>query len=329
MGRAPLNSTPEWTGEVRSADAVALALQMKMLSLQGEFLAEDGTEVDYAALQISETFEEYKDMTRELQKVELSQLDVDQRKCFFLNLYNALTVHGISELADWQKKPPNSPLDIVNFWSDTAYQIGPYAFTLDEIEHGILRGNRPHPGPGRKLMFKESDPRAQLVVPLDCRIHFALVCGAKSCPAIRIYKVTNLERGLQGAARNFLDQEVMVDSKKKTIFMSKILDWYSMDFGDTQVEVLQKLCEFMSDGPSKDALSDIIEKDKDDSFFLNRMTQSWRYFSRWILRTQLLLPGPITVHFKEYNWSLNKKDLSPTYALDPTQPSPSPPNRLC
>eukprot|EP00976_Prorocentrum_cordatum_P079022 1183376-Prorocentrum_minimum.AAC.2 len=42
--------------------------------------------------------------------------------------------------------------------------------------------------------------------------------------------------------------------------------------------------------------------------------QSWRYFSRWILRTQLLLPGPISVQFKEYNWALNKKELSSTYA---------------
>ena len=60
---------------------------------------------------------------------------------------------------------------------------------------------RPHPDPGRKLMFKESDPRVKFVVPLDCRIHFALVCGAKSCPAIRVYKVTNLERGLQVRVR--------------------------------------------------------------------------------------------------------------------------------
>lgn len=326
MGRAPLNATPEWTGEVRSADSVALALQMKMLALQGEFLAEDGSGVDYAALQISEAFKEYKDMTRELQKVDLSVLKTDERKCFFLNLYNALTVHGISELADWQKKPPSSPLDISNFWSDTSYQIGPHTFTLDEIEHGILRGNRPHPGPGRKLMFKESDPRVKFVVPLDCRIHFALVCGAKSCPAIRVYKVTNLERGLQGAAQNFLGQELNVDAKKKTIYLSKILDWYSMDFGDTQVEVLQRLRDFMSDGPNKEALSVIIDKEKDDFFFLSRMTQSWRYFSRWILRTQLLLPGPIAVHFKEYNWALNKKDS--TYALAPTQPQTHP-NRLC
>jgi hypothetical protein len=56
---------------------------------------------------------------------------------------------------------------------------------------------RPHPAPGRKLMFKDEDPRLKFIVPLDPRIHFALVCGAKSCPAIRVYKVTNLERGLQ------------------------------------------------------------------------------------------------------------------------------------
>jgi hypothetical protein len=34
MGRKPLNASPEWTGEVRTAEKVALALQMKMLALQ-------------------------------------------------------------------------------------------------------------------------------------------------------------------------------------------------------------------------------------------------------------------------------------------------------
>mmetsp|Transcript_13118 Transcript_13118/g.22210 ORF Transcript_13118/g.22210 Transcript_13118/m.22210 type:complete len:322 (+) Transcript_13118:162-1127(+) len=310
MGRKPLNASPEWTGEVRTAEKVALALQMKMLALQGEFLTDDGSGVDYKALQLSDMFAEYKDMARELQKVDLSGLETDERKCFFLNLYNALIIHGISARADWVNAPPSSPLDIPDFWSDTSYQISGYSFTLDEMEHGILRGNRPHPAPGRKLMFKDEDPRLKLIVPLDPRIHFALVCGAKSCPAIRVYKVTNLERGLQMAAQSFVDQEMTVDSKNKSVSMSKILDWYSLDFGHTQVEVLEKMVSYMSEGPSKAALMAIIEDDKDDYFFLARFSQSWRYFSRWILRTQNLLPGPISVNFKDYNWALNKKDMS-------------------
>lgn len=76
------------------------------------------------------------------------------------------------------------------------------------------------------MMFADGDPRLSLTVPLDPRVHFALVCGAKSCPPIRIFRTRNLERGLLAAARNFCDQEVAVDQAGR-ITMSKIFDWFS------------------------------------------------------------------------------------------------------
>jgi len=42
-----------------------------------------------------------------------------------------------------------------------------------------------------------------VVEPLDPRIHFALVCGAKSCPPIRVYTPASLEAGLEAAAQAF------------------------------------------------------------------------------------------------------------------------------
>ena len=32
-----------------------------------------------------------------------------------------------------------------NIWNSYAYNVGGLILTLDDIEHGILRGNRPHP----------------------------------------------------------------------------------------------------------------------------------------------------------------------------------------
>ena len=43
----------------------------------------------------------------------------------------------------------------------------------------------------------------QVVEPLDPRIHFALVCGAKSCPPIRVYTPASLEVALEAAAQAF------------------------------------------------------------------------------------------------------------------------------
>lgn len=40
---------------------------------------------------------------------------------------------------------------------------------------------------------------------VDPRIHFALVCGAKGCPPIKVYSAANLQNELTFAARSFLE----------------------------------------------------------------------------------------------------------------------------
>ncbi len=99
----------------------------------------------------------------------------------------------------------------------------------------MLRCNKKHPTSGF-VAFSASDPRLPfaLPLPLDPRIHFALNCGAKSCPAIRAYHPThpssapstllaadnsallryndsNLQRGLAMAAHTFCAQHVRVE----------------------------------------------------------------------------------------------------------------------
>ena len=70
-------------------------------------------------------------------------------------------------------------------WSNYAYNVGGLLFTLDEIEHGVLRCNRGHPK-DQKPMFSDEEARESLALnSLDPRIHFALNCGATSCPPIR------------------------------------------------------------------------------------------------------------------------------------------------
>jgi hypothetical protein len=103
----------------------------------------------------------------------------------------------------------------------------------DDVEHGVLRGNKPSPASLFALIgkphwagpiFKEGDPRAaQAVSPLDPRIHFALVCGAKSCPPIRVYTPESLEAGLQAAASAFCEGSVQVDKAANKVVMSQIL----------------------------------------------------------------------------------------------------------
>lgn len=96
-----------------------------------------------------------------------------------------MTIHAISYLhqssVDTSKKMDLNILNQVEgkFWSRMAYKIDKYVFSLDEIEHGVLRSNREHPSKFISF-FKPEDERLKFVVKnFDPRIHFALNCGAK------------------------------------------------------------------------------------------------------------------------------------------------------
>lgn len=57
-------------------------------------------------------------------------------------------------------------------------------------------------------------------------IHFALVCGTRSGPALRCYSPGDIDKELVEAAHNFLTNGgVIVDFNAKVASVSKILRW--------------------------------------------------------------------------------------------------------
>ena len=57
--------------------------------------------------------------------------------------------------------------------------------------------------------FREGDPRRNHVcAPADPRVHFALVCGARSCPPVRVYSSETLDAELEDAAFSFFESEL-------------------------------------------------------------------------------------------------------------------------
>jgi len=72
----------------------------------------------------------------------------------------------------------------------------------------------------------------------DGRIHFALNCGAKSCPSISVYNDDDINDQLDIATETFLDQSVILDSITKTVTLSMLFKWYREDFGNTDGDVL-------------------------------------------------------------------------------------------
>ena len=47
-----------------------------------------------------------------------------------------MTIHGLAQLTEL----PDSVLSVQQFWKTTGYNIAGNDYSLDDIEHGILRG---------------------------------------------------------------------------------------------------------------------------------------------------------------------------------------------
>jgi hypothetical protein len=110
--------------------------------------------------------------------------------------------------------------------------VGDTALPLDRIENGLLRGGRSKYGFGYlpKLYVTRFERRYRLA---DCdpRIHFALNCGAESCPAIRAYEPDRVDEQLDLATRSYLDATVTYDAVAGVVRVPRVFLWFRGDFG--------------------------------------------------------------------------------------------------
>lgn len=66
---------------------------------------------------------------------------------------------------------------------------------------------------------------------MDYRTHFALNCGAKSCPPIAFYKPEELNEQLDMAMKVYLQNETTYNQAKNIVELPAIMGWFRRDFG--------------------------------------------------------------------------------------------------
>ena len=229
---------------IQSPSTISLGAELKkrLGRLQGAFFNAEKGVVNYDALKHSEAFSHYLQLAGSLNSFKLEMLRSDaERKAFWINIYNVLIIHGTIEF-DIQ----GSVFEISNFFGRIGYTIDGLFFTPDDIEHGILRSNRPHPLFPFKP-FSAVDQRHNLIVAsFDCRIHFALFCASSSCPPIEFYDAALIEQQLDTATRSFLNRDgAEIDRQNNTLWMSLIFQWYQGDFGNSTRETILSLLPYM------------------------------------------------------------------------------------
>lgn len=172
---------------------------------------------------------------------------------FWINTYNVLVADGIAALG-----LRRSVWELPEFFQRIGCRVGGLTFTADEIEHGVLRGNRPGPL-SAAVPFPEGDARRPCaIVPPDPRVHFALNCGARSCPAVRTYDAGRLEAQLDEVTRAFVNGEVALQGN--VLALPEIFKWFRADFDDLNGGLAGFLVRHLDDG---DARRRILERGLD------------------------------------------------------------------
>jgi hypothetical protein len=149
--------------------------------------------------------------------------DPAHRLAFWLNVYNgAVRARLLQDPAAYRRR--------WRFFSAPAITVAGQRLSPNAIEHGILRrsafalslGYVRNPVPSR---FE----RLHRVGRLDSRIHFALNCGARSCPPLAVYHPERLDAQLDAAARSYLASETAVLDGGATVRVPRLLLWYLGD----------------------------------------------------------------------------------------------------
>lgn len=237
------HNIPRGIVEVIPKPITEIASRLRFLSyaIFEAYTSENGKHVDYKSIHESEEFARYLRIIEELQRVELEDMPKEEKLAFFINLYNMMAIHAI---LTWGH--PARALERRKLLGDFKYVVGGSTYSLSAIQNGILRANQ-RPPYNLIKPFGARDRRSQVALPYpEPLIHFALVCGTRSGPALRCFSPGNIDRELMDAARSFLRTGgLMVDSEAKVASVSKILKWFSVDFGKNEVEVLKHAANYL------------------------------------------------------------------------------------
>jgi len=126
-----------------------------------------------------------------------------EKMAYWINAYNAYTIKLIID-----NYPIKSIKDIHSPWKKKFFKINEVYYSLNDLEHTILR--------------KFEDPR----------IHFAINCASFSCPIVwnKAFTSDNIEEVLDTLTKKFINDPQRNKITDDTISISKIFLWYKKDF---------------------------------------------------------------------------------------------------
>lgn len=212
--------------------------------------------VDYGGMVWDKDYQRY---LKWLENADVESFNSTEREvAFWINAYNALAIRGVlrnSQIIDRSSsermdsralaeelqrkkqgketsaaaaiKAIKSVLDVADFFNKQQHRVAGKKYTLDQIEKEIL-------------------------IPMvkDPKLHFVLVCAARSCPALTAEAFTagNLETKMEEVTRQFLNnsEKNRLDREKRIFYLSQIFNWYRDDFGRNEQDLVEFIKPYLN-----------------------------------------------------------------------------------
>lgn len=149
-----------------------------------------------------------------------------QQLAFWINIYNGYTQHFL------KTDPALYLANRSKYFGLEQIDIAGDRVSLENIEHGVLRRGASIYSLGhlRTLTFQRPFVQRFAVDAVDFRIHFALNCGARSCPPVLPYVADTLDAQLDAMTRDYLGREARYEPDNDVVRVPALLRWFSADF---------------------------------------------------------------------------------------------------
>ncbi len=229
------------------------------------------TAVDYDDLDAHpEKLDQYLAQLEAVTQNEFNGWNENDQLAFLINAYNAFTLKLIiNNYPDIDSIRDLGGLIFKSPWKKKFFTLFGEKTNLDHIEHDLIRENYNEP-----------------------RIHFAVNCASKGCPALQkqAYIGSQLDQQLEKATIQFLrdPERNRFNKEKKILEISSIFNWFTGDF--TKNGSLKNfIAPYISDDPEVQKL--LRDNDETGSSGIQQIVDN----------------NSVSIIFLDYDWSLNKR----------------------
>jgi len=185
-------------------------------------------------------------LSAQLQSVDLDEMNSQETTCFFLNVFQVMFVHCLISGEDELEASGGVLSKLTSILAvkkttvmDTFfYSIGGLHFSLNEIKHGVLRGNKKNPECYFKY-FGRSDPRANLLPnSFDRRYHLVLYDIGEMPESLVAFEPDTLNEKLDKLCVEFANSQIQLDYEQELV-LPKFLQTYKDDIASNEEEMLR------------------------------------------------------------------------------------------